>query len=131
MQRRASDPVRLPETFGRDPLKVGIDRNLSEPIGIGSAVFDALVAHYGSVKALAIELGEADPSQARAEIKAGDFRRFDKHAKPDARAVLATAIHNAYGVLRSPEDEMDYGIAQVFAFLQAFAQYVTSHRRIA
>lgn len=122
---RPSDPLRLPETFGAAPLKVGID---SEGIGIGAVVFDALVAHFGSVKALAIELGEADPSQVRAEIKAGDFRRFDKHAKADARAVVADALNSAYGALRNADADAEHAIAQMFVLVQRVAQYLAFRR---
>lgn len=91
-------------------------------------VFDALVRHYGSVKALAFELGEADPSQVRAELKACDFRRFEKHAKPDARAVFAEAVQAACGQLRSADDDAALAIQQLFALVQRLAQYVAYRR---
>lgn len=121
----SSDPLRLPETFGASPLKVGI---ASEGIGIGSVVFDALVKHFGSVKELAYALGQVDPSQARNEIKAGDFRRLDKYAKPDVRAVVADAIGSAYGAHRNMDDDAEQAIAQAFAIFQRLAQYVAFKR---
>lgn len=122
---QSSDPLRLPEMFGAAPLKVGIG---SEGLGLGSVVFDALVAHFGSVKALAIELGEADPSQVRAELKAGDFRRFDKHAKADARVVVADALNSAYGALRNADADAEHAIAQMFLLVQRVAQYIAFRR---
>jgi hypothetical protein len=85
---RNSDPVRLPETIGTGTK--------GDAESIGMVVFRALVKHYGSVKSMAWELGNVDPSQMRAEIQASDFRRLDRHAKPDARAVMALAMNNAY-----------------------------------
>ncbi len=106
-------------------MKVGIP---SEGIGIGSVVFDALVKHYGTVKELAFALGRVDPSQARAEIKAGDFRRLDKFATPDDRAVIADAVNAAYGKLRTADDDADQAVAQLFSLAQRLAQYVAFKR---
>lgn len=123
------DPLRLPDKLGATPLKVGID---SEFLGMGSAVFDALVAHFGSVKALAFELEQADPSQIRAEIKAGDFRRIERVArqKPQIRAVVADAVDAACKPLRNADEDAAQCIAQVLVLLQRLAQYV-AFRRVA
>lgn len=124
---RSSDPVRLPEKAGIANLKVGIS---SEEIGIGPVVFNALVKFFGSVKALALELDEADPSQIRNEIKAADFRRLDRCLKADARAVVADAINVACGKHHSVDDDAEMAVAQLFALAQRLAQYVT-HKRTA
>lgn len=121
-----SDPLRLPDTFGAKPLKVGIE---SEGIGIGSVVFEALVKHFGTVKELAFYLGQCDPSQARAEIKAADFRRLDKYAKPDVRAIVGDAVSTAY-TNRSVDDDAEQAVALLFSIAQRLAQYI-AFRRIA
>ena len=122
---RCSDPLRLPEKAGTANVKVGIP---SESIGIGPVVFDALVKFFGSVKALAIELEDADPSQVRNEIKSGDFRRLDRCLKAAARAVVADAMQVAYGLNRSIDDDAEQAIAQMFPLLQRLAQYVAFKR---
>jgi hypothetical protein len=124
-QAISSDPLRLPETFGAKALKVGIE---SEGIGIGSVVFEALVTHFGTVKELAYALGECDPSQARAELKAADFRRLEKHATTEMRTVIAEAIDRAYGKLRSADDDADLAITLLFQVAQRLAQYVAFRR---
>lgn len=121
----SSDPLRLPDTFGAPALKVGME---SDGIGIGSVVFEALVQHFGTVKVLAFELGQADPSQVRAEIKAGDFRRLDKHAKPAVRAVVAEAVQSAYGKNYSVDDDAEQTVAMLFALATRLAQYVAFKR---
>lgn len=110
------------------PLKVGIS---SEGIGIGSVVYDALVRHFGTVKELAYALGQVDPSQARNEIKAGDFRRLDKFAKPDARAVIANAVNSAYGKLQTADDDAEQAVAVLFTVAQRLASYVAFKRTTA
>lgn len=106
-------------------MKVGIS---SEGIGIGSVVFEALVKHFGTVKELAFALGECDPSQARAELKAGDFRRLDKHATPTVKAVIADAVSTAYGKHHSADDDAEQAVAALFAVAQRLAQYVAFKR---
>lgn len=122
---RRSDPVRLPDRFGPVVLKAGLP---SDQIGLGALAFDALEEHYGSVKALAIEFGNADPSLVRRELKAGDFRRFEQHATADARAVVAEAVMNAYGVLKNAEDRAAEAIRRARQELDLLAQYI-EHRK--
>lgn len=125
-ESRSSDPVRLPETFGPAGLKVGLK---SDQIGLGPVVFDALVAYFGSVKALAIYL-DADPSLARRELRAGDFSRLearndaDHEQGPILRRIVAQATHQAHGPARNADDFAEQLIAQGLSIFHQLAQYV-------
>jgi hypothetical protein len=125
---RKSDPVRLPEKFGPASAKVGL---ASDQVGLGADIFRALEAHYGSVKALAFELGQADPSLVARELKALDLRRFERYADAKARAVVSEAMREGWGELKSPEDYADRCIQQAQKLLMDLSQYVASNRRIA
>lgn len=122
-----SDPVRLPETFGPAPIKVGLR---ADHVGLGELAFECLVAHFGSVKELAFALGQCDPSLVRRELKDGDFSRFDKHADASARAALAEAISNAWGRMRSPEDAADHAVDAIRKASDLLSQYI-AHKRTA
>lgn len=94
-QPARSVPVRLPETFGSAALKVGL---ASDGIGLGDVAWTALVAFYGSVKAIGIELN-VDPSLVRREIRSADFRRLQALDKHDAIAAISQAIGKELGTL--------------------------------
>jgi len=79
---------------------------------------EAIVRFYGSVKATAFALGEVDASLMQREFRDGKFGRFDEHAKDDAKAYVANALHEVFGTLgtreariaqlkRSIEDQLD------------------------
>lgn len=123
--RRSSDPQVLPEKFGATPLRVGIE---SEVLGIGSVAFDALFAHYGSVKAMAFELGQVDPSLVRRELKACNFSRFDQYAKADARAVFSKVVNAQWAPLTNPDDRAAAMVAHIFNLLHELGQYIALRR---
>lgn len=83
-------------------MKAGL---ASDQIGLtlGTVACDALIAYYGSVKAAALTLGNVDPSLMQREIKAGDLRRFHKHADAGAIAALTQALGVAFGQLMTPK----------------------------
>lgn len=122
---RASDPVRLPDTFGPSSLKVGLE---SDHLGLGEIAFECLCAHYGTVKELAFALGKADPSLVRREIKECDFSRFNAHADAAAKAALADSVNNAWGALRNPEDAAAHAIREARQKLDLLDQYVAMKR---
>lgn len=64
---------------------------------------DALIRHYGSLKAAAISMGEYDESQLTRDLASGKFR-FERleHCDESARAFIASAFADAYGHLEDP-----------------------------
>lgn len=109
---RSSDPVRLPDKFGHEALKVGL---VSDPIGLtlGAVAFDAVVAYYGGVKQAAYALGEGaqqsklDPSLMARELKAGDFRRLDQFGDAGVKAAVSAAHATVFGPLPTPKARME------------------------
>ncbi len=85
----------------------------SDSIGPGwvTQVIDALVRHYGSVKAMAISL-RTDPSLCMREFKAGNFRLLER-ADGEALAAFAGAVHDQFGQLRNPRAQGKFLIAQL------------------
>lgn len=94
-----SDPVRLPEKFGPATLKA--DTRRSEGRTVSQVLHDAVLKHYGSVKAAAFSLGEGarqaplDPSLMQREFEAGKFHRLE-HADELAKADIANALKEAF-----------------------------------
>jgi hypothetical protein len=71
----------------------------SDRIGprLGAVVKDALLRHYGSVKAAAISLG-VDPSLLMRELDTGKFKveRLEM-CDDDAKAFVSRALYEAFG----------------------------------
>ena len=97
-----SDPVRTLD--GVRPAQAKAELRGSEPVGssdaIGPIARDAVVKHYGSVKAAAITL-DVDPSLLMRELDAGKLGRLDKD--PAAVASVAAALTQAYAPLATPQ----------------------------
>lgn len=69
----------------------------SPSIAWTTVVKDAMVRHYGSMKAAAISL-RMDESQLIRELRTGDFKLEKlERADDDARACIAAALHETYG----------------------------------
>lgn len=101
----SSDPVRSLDQIPTRMAKAESDRiRPSDPIGLrwADVVTEAVRAHYGSVKAAAISLGDVDPSLMMREFKAGNFRLLDR-ADDETKAAVATAVSAAFGPLTSPK----------------------------
>lgn len=110
-----SDPVRMPDSY----------RPSSDQIGLGFAavVKTAVLAHYGSVKAAAISLGNVDPSLMQREFNDAKFGRIDEHADAAAKANIARALFEAYGrVLVTPYDHVRDVARQVRALADEIDQ---------
>jgi hypothetical protein len=82
----------------REPIQSETVRP-SDQIGpsIGTVTKEAVIAHYGTVKAAAFALGKVDESLMMREFSAGKLARFDAHADGKARAALSDAFEKAYG----------------------------------
>lgn len=91
---RVSDPVRSLDNIRPTAVKAGLASDRVGP-AFGAAFLDAVIRHYGSVKAAAISL-QVDPSLMVREFKKGKVGRFE-HADADAKAYVAAALHEAYG----------------------------------
>lgn len=92
-------------------------------LGIGDVIKDAVVKHYGSVKAAAISLN-VDPSLMIRELEAGKISRLE-HADDSAKASVAAALFNAYGQIEDPKvrvrrqaEEAIAKIREVVAYLE-------------
>jgi hypothetical protein len=98
-QARVSDPARTLDSIRPTPAKAGLRSDaLGQPpdrvgLAIGSVVAEAVVQHYGSVKAAAISLGK-DPSQLMRELKAGNVASLDRD--PEAKAFVAERLRDAF-----------------------------------
>lgn len=69
------------------------DQRLST--SFSSVVKDALIDHYGSLKAAAITLG-IDLGQLSRELSSGDFKLKQLDKDPEARADVVDALHEAF-----------------------------------
>ncbi len=104
----ASQPVRSMDGLRPEMVKAGLDRTAgsggvwaSDPIGL--VVEQAVIAHYGSVKAAAYAL-KVDPSLMQRELKAGKLGRLDDaEDAPMVKSVVAAALANAYGQPVTPD----------------------------
>jgi hypothetical protein len=103
-ERRSSLPVRTLDHVRPEPAKAGLASDRVGPT-LGAVAWRAIEAHYGSVKAAAISLTDAearargqfvDPSLLRREILDGKFSRFDQQADEDAKSAVADALRDAF-----------------------------------
>lgn len=117
---RRSDPVRDLETVRPAPAKAGL--RPSESVGLsdslGLVAKDAVVKHYGSVKAAAITL-QVDPSLLMRELEAGKLARLD--ADPDAKTAVSKALFDAFGC-SDPKSQARQLIRDVRARLDALGE---------
>lgn len=98
---RRSDPVGNLDAIRPTAAKAGLR---SDGIGpsLTACVKDAVLRHYGSVKAAAFSLGEGakqhplDPSLMMREFDAGKFHRLE-HADDEAKAAIARAMQEQFG----------------------------------
>lgn len=133
-QPEQSVPVRSLDNLRPDMAKAGLHRT-SESDGVGSSDpigrvgYDAVIAHYGSVKAAAYALGQVDPSLMRREfLEQGRFARLD--SAEDAATVkskVAEAMHVAYAPLATPAArlrKLAEEQARIAAELRQLSEYV-------
>lgn len=92
-QPAQSDPVRTLDEIRPTPVKACLSSDRVGP-SVPAVVKDAVVRHYGSVKAAAISLG-VDPSLMMREFDAGKLGRLEADA--EARASVVDALHAAFG----------------------------------
>lgn len=120
-----SDPVSSSDFPRPTPAKAGLR---SDGIGLPfhQVMKDAVIRYYGSVKAAALSL-EVDPSLMMREFDAGKFGRLEK-ADAEAKAFIAAAMQDAYGVLASPKArgfqllrEIDQRIAEIRQLIEMVA----------
>ena len=93
-----SDPVRDLDSIRPTAAKAGLaSDHVGLPVGI--VIADAVVRHYGSVKAASISLGTngqpLDPSLMMREFKKGNLSRLDRDE--EAKAFVSNALREAYG----------------------------------
>lgn len=114
------------DQIGPGQEKVGLRQDRS---GLSWAVTmkDAIVRHYGSVKATAYALTEPgkaplDPSLMMREFKEGDFGRFDAQADESAKASVAAGLAEVFAELMTP-------IARLHRDLDAIQERINSVRQ--
>ena len=99
------------------PLKVMLDDTR-----FSLTVRDALLKHYGSVKAMAYALGRVDPSLMQREFEAGKLARVDTYTDASAKAAIATALAERYTELSTPKARARQRIREARAILDELDQ---------
>lgn len=61
-----------------------------------AVVKDALIRHYGSLKAAAISM-RMDQGQLTRELQSGDFKLKKLEGDEDAKGCVSTALYDAFG----------------------------------
>lgn len=84
---RKSDPVRLPDTFGRRQAKASLPGPTSD-FALGEQIWEVIVKGHGSVKAAAYSMGNTDPSLLRRQILDGTLP-LKKLLEADPKALAA------------------------------------------
>lgn len=75
--------------------KATLDRQ-SLSLAMTAVVRDALIRHYGSLKAAAITF-QMDPGQLTRELQSGDFKMLKKlDGDNEAKAFVSAALHEAF-----------------------------------
>lgn len=94
-QAQCATEVNSLDSVRPSPAKAGLRRQASS-IALIALVREALIRHYGSLKAAAISLS-MDPGQLTRELQTGDFK-FEKleRADDEAKAFLAQAMQEVY-----------------------------------
>ena len=91
----ASTPVHSLDDVRTRPAKAALG-SPSLSIASCAVVKEALIRHYGSLKAAAITMSY-DPSQLTRDLERGDFKLQRLDRDEDARADVAIALHDAFG----------------------------------
>lgn len=96
---QTSLPPMALNTVDRDrPIAPATDaRRQSSSIALTAVVKDALMRHYGSLKAAAISLGY-DQGQLTRDLQSGDFKVRRLEVDEAAKAFVACALAEAYTV---------------------------------
>jgi len=122
LAREAIDGVRpTPAKATLRDQSSSIDAN-AQSIGMTAVVKDALIRHYGSLKAAAITFG-MDQGQLTRELQSGDFkfRRLDQDEA--AKACVARALYEAFGHM-DPKAQARRLIREARARLDELAEVV-------
>ena len=90
-------------------------------IALTAVVKDALIRHYGSLKAAAISL-EYDLGQLSRDLSSGDFKLRRLELDQAAKAFVACALSEAYTV--SPQARAQHTIRTLRSLLDELAQAV-------
>lgn len=121
---RSSDPVRTLDNLRPTQAKAVL-RSDHIGLAIGDVIKDAVVKHYGSVKAAAISL-RVDPSLMIREFDAGKIARLEQ-ADDAAKAAVAQALFTAYGQIDDPKTRILREAQKAIEILReviAFVEYV-------
>lgn len=124
---RPSDPVRNLDTI-RPTQARAVLRSDHIGLALGVVIKDAVVKHYGSVKAAAISLNNVDPSLMMRELEAGKIGRLEQ-ADDAAKAAIAAALFDAYGQLEDPKARARRALREVEARIRevdAYLEYAAS-----
>lgn len=132
-QADSSVPVRTLDNIRPSQAKAGLhpthESDLvrsSDGLGLGDVIVDAVLKHYGSVKAAAISL-RVDPSLMQREFDAGKFARLND-ADAAAKAAIADALYQTFGRLEDPKARAVRRMREAVECLkdiEAFLEYVS------
>lgn len=129
-QETSSVPVRTLDNIRPTQAKAGLHPTHpsdvvrpSDGIGLSDVIRDAVVKHYGSVKAAAISLGNVDPSLMQREFDAGKFARLNE-ADADAKAAVADALYQVFGRLEDPKARVVRRIREAVECLKDIEAYL-------
>lgn len=122
---RQSDPVRSLDQI-RPRMAKAVHRGPSTGSAWSAVVKDALLRHYGSLKAAAIEMGDMDASQLTRDLDTGKFRseRLEM-CDAAAKAFIAAALFEAFGA-GSPQARIQRLIREGRRILDELAEAVNS-----
>jgi len=115
----ASVPVPSLEDIRPRPVKAGLP---SDAIGLNAVITDAVIGHFGSVKAAALTL-TVDPSLMMREFRDGKFGRLDA-VDDAAKAAIAHALIDAFGPLVTPEARARKAVREIRRWLDDLDQYL-------
>jgi hypothetical protein len=107
----------LHPTFQSDSVRT------SDGLGLGDVIRDAVLKHYGSVKAAAISLGNVDPSLMQREFEAGKFGRLNE-ADAAAKAAISEALYQVFGRLEDPKACARRAIREIEERVNTLRQFV-------
>lgn len=125
-QSLQSDPVRELDSIRPAQAKAGLR---SDGIGLNRVIAEAVIAHYGSVKAAAFSLGEGahlpalDPSLMMREFKEGKFGRLNA-ADGETKAAIARAMTDTFGTLTTPKARVRDAVRTIRRHCDEIDQYL-------
>lgn len=121
-----SPEVRIPDGLRLKPAKATLRQ--SEPVrssDLSRTIEDALLRHFGSVKAVAYALGEIDPSQLNRDYETGKLTLARLECLDEiAKAKVGAAICEQFGTLTSPKDHARRALREARQQLDQLEQYV-------